>query len=64
MLIKKYGAEGSHLEAQRLALARLAQGKRLPVPRQKSHTAKPANGAETVEAAEEATEAPAEAAAE
>ena len=28
VLIKKYGAEGTHVEAQRLALARLAQGKR------------------------------------
>ena len=28
VLIKKYGAEGTHLEAQRLALVRLAQGKR------------------------------------
>ena len=30
VLIKKYGAEGTHLEAQRLALARLAQGGRPP----------------------------------
>ena len=34
VLIKKYGAEGTHVEAQRLALARLAQGKRqTPRPR-------------------------------
>ncbi len=32
VLIKKYGAEGTHVEAQRLALARLAQGKRQPPP--------------------------------
>ena len=53
VLIKKYGAEGTHLEAQRLALARLAQGKRLPLPRAKSHAGKaeaPAEGAETGEA--------------
>jgi hypothetical protein len=30
-LIKKYGAEGTHVEAQRLAMARLAQGKRQPL---------------------------------
>ena len=33
VLIKKYGAEGTHIEAQRLALARLAQGRRSPPPR-------------------------------
>jgi small subunit ribosomal protein S16 len=33
VLIKKYGTEGTHLEAQRLALARLAQGRRKPLPR-------------------------------
>ena len=37
VLIKKYGAEGTHLEAQRLALARLAQGRRQPVPRPRAH---------------------------
>jgi small subunit ribosomal protein S16 len=63
VLIKKYGAEGTHLEAQRLALARLAQGKRLPVPRPKSHTAKPPQAA--AEAEEAVTvEAPVETAAE
>ena len=36
VLIKKYGAEGTHVEAQRLALARLAQGKRQPPPRRRS----------------------------
>src|SRR5262245_13329341 len=54
VLIKKYGATGTHIEAQRLALARMAQGKRLPVPKPTSHKAKPA------EAAEETTEAAAE----
>ena len=33
VLIKKYGAEGTHAEAQRLALARLAQGRRSTPPR-------------------------------
>ena len=33
ILIKKYGAEGTHAEAQRLALARMAQGKRQAPPR-------------------------------
>ncbi len=56
VLIKKYGAAGTHLEAQRLAMARLAQGKRLPVPKPVSNKPKPA---ETV-AAEETTEAAAE----
>ena len=52
VLIKKYGATGTHLEAQRLALARLAQGKRLPVPKPTSHKPKPeaqAEGSESVE---------------
>ena len=33
VLIKKYGAAGTHVEAQRLALARLAQGRRQTPPR-------------------------------
>ena len=32
VLIKKYGPEGTHLEQQRLALARLAQGRHRVVP--------------------------------
>jgi small subunit ribosomal protein S16 len=32
VLIKKYGLEGTHLEQQRLALARLAQGRHRAVP--------------------------------
>ncbi len=52
VLIKKYGAEGTHLEQQRLALARLAQGRRKPVPRPAAHKA---------QAAEPAEEQPAEA---
>jgi len=62
VLIKKYGAEGTHVEAQRLALARLAQNKRLPVPRSKSHKIKPAET--PVETAEAAVETPVETAAE
>lgn len=46
VLIKKYGAEGTHAEAQRLALARLAQGRRQPVPRPKAHAAHAAKPAE------------------
>ena len=49
----------------------MAQGKRLPLPRAKSHADKPAEGgaeggeaADAVEAVEAATETPAEAAAE
>jgi small subunit ribosomal protein S16 len=53
VLIKKYGATGTHIEAQRLALARLAQGHRLPF--KAAHETKPPV---------EAQEAPAEAAAE
>jgi small subunit ribosomal protein S16 len=54
VLIKKYGATGTHLEAQRLALARMAQGKRLPVPKPASHKPKPeaAPADETTEAAD------------
>ena len=64
VLIKKYGAEGSHLEAQRLAIARLAQGKRMP-PRPASPAPKPAAPVEAAEAAPEVTaEAPVETAAE
>jgi len=58
VLIKKYGATGTHVEAQRLALARLAQGKRQPLPR-------PVVQAAAVPAKAEApVEAPAEQAAE
>lgn len=32
VLIKKYGAEGTHVAAQQLALARLAQSRRRPEP--------------------------------
>ena len=32
VLIKKYGAEGTHLDAQRVALDRLAQNRRRPTP--------------------------------
>jgi small subunit ribosomal protein S16 len=42
VLIKKYGSEGTHLEQQRLALARLAQGRRAPVPRPTARKAAPA----------------------
>jgi len=59
VLIKKYGAEGTCLEAQRLAIARMAQGKRQPIQRPKSHAAEP-----VAETAEPAAEAPAETAAE
>ncbi len=55
VLIKKYGAEGTHLEAQRLALARLAQGKRLPLPRPKSHKTQVAPTAAYTEAEERET---------
>jgi small subunit ribosomal protein S16 len=43
VLIKKYGVEGTHVEQQRLALARLAQMRRKPVPRlTQGETAAPA----------------------
>jgi small subunit ribosomal protein S16 len=32
VLIKKYGPEGTHLEQQRLALARMAQGRHRVAP--------------------------------
>ena len=50
VLIKKYGSEGTHLEAQRLALARLAEMRRRaapPLPRPKgSRPAAPEPAAE------------------
>jgi small subunit ribosomal protein S16 len=63
VLIKKYGAEGTHVEAQRLALARLAQGKRQPPPRAAAQADEATTGsAEDTRPAEETT-GPAEAAA-
>ena len=44
VLIKKDGAEGTHVEAQRLALARLAQGRRQTAPRPAVQAAQPAAG--------------------
>jgi len=63
VLIKKYGAEGTHLEAQRLAIARLAQAKGKPMPRPTSQAPQPA-AAKAEPEAEKPAEAPAEAAAE
>ena len=54
ILIKKYGTEGTHLEAQRLALARLKQQRRQPMPRAKAHAGTSA-GAEQAVAAEESS---------
>lgn len=51
-LIKKYGAEGTHLEQQQQALDRVAQMRRRPEP--SAEFAKP-----VAEASEEAAEAPA-----
>jgi small subunit ribosomal protein S16 len=56
VLIKKYGAEGTHVEAQRLALARLAQGHRLPFTPARE-TKPPAPPPEAAEAPEPAAEA-------
>ncbi len=53
VLIKKYGAEGTHLEQQRLAIARLAQGRRRAPPA----APKAAEPAEAEEAPPEVTEA-------
>jgi len=60
VLIKKYGPEGTHLEEQRLALARLAQGRRRAIPRQASEAAEPAGESSPADSAEP-TEPPAEA---
>ena len=63
VLIKKYGAEGTHVEAQRLALARLAQGKRQQPPRAAAQGDEASTGsAEDTGPAEETT-GPVEAAA-
>ena len=48
VLIKKYGAEGTHLEQQRAALDRLAQARRRPEP--PVHEVAPAETAEAEEA--------------
>jgi small subunit ribosomal protein S16 len=62
VLIKKYGATGTHVEAQRLALARLAQsGHRLPF--KAAHETKPPEAPEAP-AAEPAADAATETAAE
>jgi small subunit ribosomal protein S16 len=42
VLIEKYGPQGTHLEEQRLALARLAQGRRRAIPQPASPAAEPA----------------------
>jgi small subunit ribosomal protein S16 len=60
VLIKKYGAEGTHVEAQRLALARLAQGKRQPLLRAAAHVAKSAEAPAEAPAAEAQAEPEAE----
>ena len=63
VLIKKYGSAGTHLEAQRLARARVAESRRrrsLPPPPQ---AAAPAEDAVAAEAAD-AVDAPAEEASE
>ncbi len=57
VLIKKYGAEGTHLEAQRLAVARLAQGRRQTAPRPAAQpVAVPAEEAPAAETAAPAAE--------
>jgi small subunit ribosomal protein S16 len=55
VLIKKYGSDGTHLVQQRLALARLAQIRRKPVP-QPMH----GQGAEAAEPGQTETETAAE----
>jgi small subunit ribosomal protein S16 len=55
ILIRKYGAEGTHTDAQRLALARLAQARRATTPQPSAAAAKPAEG--TSETATESTSA-------
>jgi small subunit ribosomal protein S16 len=55
VLIKKYGAEGTHIEAQRLAVARLAEMRRRHVPVQPMQTSSEPAEAEG-EAAEQASE--------
>lgn len=57
-LIKKYGLEGTHLEAQRAALDRLAQSRRRPEPPQPQPEAETADAQQ--DSAEEAAEEPAD----
>jgi len=60
ILIKKYGATGTHVEAQRLALARLAQGGRRAVQRMTAHEPTPAAAPAEAPAAEAAAQPAAE----
>lgn len=65
-LIKKYGTDGTHLEAQKAAVERLSKRKEYspaPEPAKPEKKKKEEPKAEAEPAAEEATEAPAEAAA-
>ncbi len=64
VLIKKYGSEGTHLEQQRLAIARLTESRRRrapPLPQAKGSRpdAEPAAAAEMTEAAGGGDDAPA-----
>ena len=61
VLIKKYGAKGTHLEQQRAALARLAQSRRRPGPVEGQ--AKPRQPKGEADEADEADEASADLAA-
>ena len=64
VLIKKYGSEGTHLEAQRLAQARVAESRRRrSLPPQAAAPAEDAAAAEVAEVAD-APDAPAEEASE
>jgi small subunit ribosomal protein S16 len=64
VLIKKYGAEGTHLEQQKAALDRLAQSRSRPEPIRSAAPAEPAAEQPPAEAAAEAAPAEPEAAAE
>ena len=61
VLIEKYGPQGTHLEEQRLALARLAQGRRRAIPQAASPAAEPAAETPPAEPPAEPETPPAEA---
>lgn len=52
ILIKKYGADGTHLEHQRAALEKLTRGRVVPDPGPPASTAKPAETPEETAASE------------
>ncbi len=60
VLIKKYGADGSHVDQQRAALERLSRGREIPDPGPPASTGKPAEATAETAASEPAETAASE----